>query len=207
VRPLVLLLAVALLAPTVFAQPAQQPINHSETIFTGSAAVEANHHIEFPFEVKSADMVRPRVVGKITASGGTGNDIVVSVITEDDLTNMKNGHQVTPIYTSGQVTVANVDARLPAVGKYYVVFSNMFSGVTPKTVSGELVLRWVEIPPPPPPPKAQQTRQSQLPDDKQDGKQGQLPIWQLALLIVLGGVLGGGIVWAIASQKSKRPKS
>lgn len=205
-RPLVLLLAVALLAPTVAAQPVQQPINHSETIFTGSAAVEANHHIEFPFEVKSADMVRPRVVGKITASGGTGNDIVVSVITEDDLTNMKNGHQVTPIYTSGQVTVANVDARLPAVGKYYVVFSNTFSGVTPKTVSGELGLRWVEIPPPPPP-KPQQTPQSQLPDNKQSGKQGQLSIWQLALLIVLGGVLGGGIVWAIASQKSKGPKS
>ena len=204
-RPLVLLLAVALLAPTVAAQPVEQPINHLETIFTGSAAVEANHHIEFPFEVKSADMVRPRVVGKITASGGTGNDIVVSVITEDDLTNMKNGHQVTPIYTSGQVTVANVDARLPAVGKYYVVFSNTFSGVTPKTVSGELGLRWIEIPPPPPP-KPQQTPQSQQPDNKQNGKQGQLSIWQLALLIVLGGVLGGGIVWAIASQKSKGPK-
>lgn len=73
--------------------------------------------------------------GNFTASGGSGNDIEVYVMSEADFVNWQNGHAAKTYYNSGKVTVGNITVNLPAdAGTYYLVFNNKFSLLSSKSV-------------------------------------------------------------------------
>jgi hypothetical protein len=60
---------------------------------------------------------------------------------EDAYENWRNGHTVNTYYNSGKITVANIDVTV-VKGKYILVFSNMFSSITPKAVEAHVALSW-----------------------------------------------------------------
>lgn len=78
--------------------------------------------------------------GHFTATGGSGNDIEVVVISEDEFVNWQNGHLPThPLYNSGKVTQGSINLTLPAdAATYYVVFNNKFSIISPKAVEANI---------------------------------------------------------------------
>jgi len=123
------------------------------SILNGSVAVEAGRYHHYAVKVDLRVMRDAAIIGHVQARGGTGNDIAVKVMTESGFLNWKNGHTNTPLYNSGRVTAADVRARITESGTYYVVLSNTFSTLTPKTVEGSLRLSWTPPPPPPPPPQ------------------------------------------------------
>jgi len=87
------------------------------------------------------------VRGRFTASGGSGNDIEVYVLSEGELTNWKNGHQAQTIYNSGRVTAQNINLRLPSTSErqavtYYIVFNNKFSAHGAKALKADVSLHY-----------------------------------------------------------------
>ena len=78
--------------------------------------------------------------GHFTATGGSGNDIDVVVVSEDEFVNWQNGHLPThPLYSSGKVTQNSINLTLPAdAATYYVVFNNKFSLISPKAVEANI---------------------------------------------------------------------
>jgi hypothetical protein len=179
-----LLLAVALLL-----RPASAG---SRDILNGSVAVQSGGRLTYQVPVGSAQL-NPRIVGRLVATGGTGNDIIIGVMTDAEYVNYANGHQGTPLYYSGQVTVADVRAALPGPGTYVVFLDNNFSAFTPKTVEGRLQLGWDE--PPPPSPEGTTAKGSA------GGKSAANAfLLGLAGIAVLGAIVGGLLVWAIMTR-------
>lgn len=82
------------------------------------------------------------VVGRLRAEGGRDDRVALAVLTEADFAGWRRGYAAAPLYLSGEVASANVRARLPRPGVYYVVISNLFSATAPKTVNGTLDLVW-----------------------------------------------------------------
>ena len=85
--------------------------------------------------------------GSFTASGGSGNDIEVFVLSQADFTNWHNGHSYSALYSSGRVTTAtfNVSLPTPSMGQtsdYHVVYSNTFSWISTKQVNTTVDLNW-----------------------------------------------------------------
>src|SRR5262245_17824180 len=97
-----ILLAVASLA-AIFAVQARAE-QHRASILDGSVAVQAAGYVSYPIKVDASVMLNPRVMGHVQATGGTGNDIEVVVLSETQFINWKNGHKGGSLYTSGQIT-------------------------------------------------------------------------------------------------------
>jgi hypothetical protein len=85
------------------------------------------------------------VDGHFSAAGGSGNDIEVYVLGQDDFVNFQNGHSASTYYNSGKVTQSSIHTTLPSdSGTYYLVFSNNFSLVTPKAVQASATLHYMK---------------------------------------------------------------
>jgi hypothetical protein len=82
--------------------------------------------------------------GSFTASGGAGNDIEVFVFAETDFVNWQNRHPSTSLYNSGKVTDGNLNVTLPTAGKYFLVFSNRFGLLLPKTINVDAALTYYQ---------------------------------------------------------------
>jgi pre-peptidase len=106
---------------------------HTDTIIDSAFTVSAMSSKYYGFEVPTG-ATGIRVDGHFAATGGTGNDIQVLVLSEDDFVNWQNGHPASACYDSGKVTQSTITATLPGPGTYYLVFSNTFSLLTPKAV-------------------------------------------------------------------------
>jgi predicted nucleic acid-binding Zn ribbon protein len=86
-----------------------------------------------------------RIQGHFAADGGSGNDIEVAVMSDDDFVNWRNGHPVRAIYNSQKVTQGTVNVSLPSNwGTYYLVFNNKFSIISPKAVHDNLTLQYTK---------------------------------------------------------------
>jgi len=109
------------------------PQEYSFNIVNGLITVSAGNYQAYPFTIPSGAM-NANIVGNFTASGGSGNDIIVLIMDATAFVNWKNGHQVSVYYDSGQLTTSNFDVSLPAGGSYYLVFSNTFSIISTKNV-------------------------------------------------------------------------
>jgi hypothetical protein len=164
----------------------------SRDLLNGSVAIPAATYQTYTFTIDGRGMLNPRVSGRLTASGGTGNDIEVYVLSDADLVNWKNGHDARTFFNSGRVTVADVHARLPDSGTYTVVVSNTFSAFTPKTVEGRLTLTWDE------PSFAQSATETAV-----GGTVKGLVMW-LLILVLCAAALGGFIAYAILAAKKKQ---
>jgi hypothetical protein len=135
-------LSASLLSSPCFGS-ADAPVVKATAILDGAATVPAANFVSYPVKVDFASMSAATISGYVQASGGTGNDIDVLVLSDGDFLNWKNGHPVSPLYDSGKVTGAQVFARPSASGTYYVVLSNKFSALSPKSIGAMLQLMWV----------------------------------------------------------------
>ncbi len=106
---------------------------HSTNIVNGLITVPAGSYEYYQF-APPASSTGISVSGSFTASGGSGNDIVVLVMDETNFVNWRNGHQASAYYNSGQLTTGTISASLPTSGTYYLVYSNTFSVFSSKNV-------------------------------------------------------------------------
>jgi hypothetical protein len=171
-------------------------------ILNGSTVVQANNSTSWTVTADMSLMDAPTIVGHLIASGGTGNDIQVLVLTKSDYVNWKNGHTVRPLYNSGQVTAADVRVRLSESGTYCVILSNLFSAFTPKTVEGTLKMTWM--------PSAAILAQRQAALDAaravEEARQkaaNDAFFWSILLLVLTSAAVGGGVVLMIQQRKKK----
>ncbi len=147
--PLLLLLVVVWLTQQTNRSPLPPPASQQSPVqqhrqstgkvaFTVSAGGMSNYKFTVPPGASNVTMK-----GYFTASGGSGNDIQVIVVSEDEYINWQNGHPTKSFYNSGQVTQDSVNITLPSdPATYYVVFSNKFSLLTPKAVQASMDLNY-----------------------------------------------------------------
>lgn len=121
-----------------------QPTLYSIPITNGALTVNASSYAWYKFEVPP-NATTVAVNGHFTATGGSGNDIVVYLVDEDGFANLKNGHEARVYYNSQKVTQAAIGAALPnAPATYYLVFDNRFSLLTPKAVQVNATLSYLQ---------------------------------------------------------------
>ena len=108
-------------------------MQHTANIVNGLITVPAGQYEYYQF-APPAGSTLISVSGSFTASGGSGNDIVVLVMDQTNFVNWQNGHTASAYYNSGQLTTGTITASLPSGGTYYLVYSNTFSGFSSKTV-------------------------------------------------------------------------
>lgn len=124
-------------------EPAR-PLPHVVPITNGAIVVNAGSYSWYTLIVPP-NVTTVNIMGRFTASGGSGNDTVVYILDEDGFVNFKNGHPANTYYNSGKVTQANIAAVLPDIAAtYYLVFDNRFSAITPKAVQVNAVLRYMQ---------------------------------------------------------------
>lgn len=123
---------------------APQPQLHRVTIGSGAITVNAATYAYFTLNVPfSANNVR--LQGRFSATGGSGNDIEVFLLSDSQYTNWQNGHSTPTFYNSGKVTVNDMNVTLPNdAGTYYSVFNNKFSLLSPKAVEEHLILTYYQ---------------------------------------------------------------
>lgn len=110
------------------------PTQHTEGIINSMIRVEAGHFVYYTFSApRGASNVS--VTGTFTAGGGSGNDIKVAILDEQNFINYRNGHQVSAYYSSGQETVGNINVNIPSGQTMYLVYDNTFSVVSSKEVT------------------------------------------------------------------------
>ncbi len=120
------------------------PQAHTVTITNTAFTVKAASFSYFKFDVppNAANVV---VSGHFTATGGSGNDIELSLMNEDNFVNMQNGHEASVFYKSGRVTQSSMGVDLPsAPATYYLIFDNRFSLLTPKAVQVNATLTYMQ---------------------------------------------------------------
>jgi hypothetical protein len=101
---------------------------HKQVLFDGQVVVPPGKRHVVTFTSRS-NLRNARIAGNVQASGGTGNDIRVLVAKGQSLA-----------YDSGRrrSVVLSVDFSEP--GQYALIFDNSFSVLSPKTVTGRIVL-------------------------------------------------------------------
>jgi hypothetical protein len=114
---------------------------YARRAFSGTKTVDAGSYVSLPIVVDS-DMRNPRMEGEFYACGGSGNDIVVHVMSQIDYVNWQNGHSTGDLYLSGQVTAGKLSTALPEPGRYWLVFSNRFSTFSSKEVQSGIRLKF-----------------------------------------------------------------
>jgi hypothetical protein len=129
-------------------QPAQagnksQPRTYTTTMepaFTIRQLNEKNWKFSVP-----AGATNVRLQGHFVASGGSGNDVQVYLMNDDEFVNWRNRHPIKPIYNSQKVTQGTINVPLPSeIGTYYLVFDNRFSLISPKAVQDNLTLQYTK---------------------------------------------------------------
>ncbi len=113
------------------------PQERSINIVNGLITVQAGGWQAYPFTVPRV-ATNVHVKGQFTASGGSGNDVIVLIMDETAFINWKNGHQVNVYYNSGKLTTSSISATLPTVvdssSTFYLVYDDIFSTFASKNV-------------------------------------------------------------------------
>lgn len=115
----------------------------SINIVNGEISVSAGQYEDYQITVP-AGANSAQLSGSFTASGGSGNDIIVLVMDQTDFVNWQNGHQASTLYNSGQLTTASISASLSESGTYYLVYSNSFSTFSSKSVNTSADLTYAQ---------------------------------------------------------------
>lgn len=104
----------------------------STVIFKGEVVIAPEKAYQVPFDLSGR--ARNAILWiKITARGGSGNDIQVLVRRDNEV-----------VYDSGQRSFLNEVISLGAAGRYYFVLNNDFSVFSQKRVAGFAVLMYDE---------------------------------------------------------------
>lgn len=117
---------------------AQRFEHQTDVLAAGSINVGSEQPIRII--VDTDKMRHVNVSGRFTAPGGSGNNIEVLLVDEDNYTNWKGRHEFKALYKSGRTTVANVEVPISDSGVYYLVFNDNISLISSKTVNADLKL-------------------------------------------------------------------
>ncbi|HZQ17074.1 MAG TPA: zinc ribbon domain-containing protein [Terriglobales bacterium] len=122
-----------------------QPQFKRHTLTFGSGALTVGQGRSTYFKmVVPADATEVQLQGHFTASGGSGNDIIVQAMNEDEFINWQNHHGQDTLWDSDKVTVGDMKLSLPnGAGTYYLLFNNSFSLITPKAVQHNIGLTYL----------------------------------------------------------------
>lgn len=96
-------------------------------------------HYHFKLDLSNVD--KYVLKGKFAAGGGSGNDVEAYLFDELNFANWINGHEAKSLYSSGRITVGEIQIDITKSGTYYVAFSNSFSLFSDKNV---VSIIWVE---------------------------------------------------------------
>ena len=193
---MVALLACLLIsASTAGAEPAAPP-SRTLPILKGPTHVPPRSYSAWRVSTEDRKGGSSLVVGRLRAEGGRDDRVALAVLTEADFAGWRRGYAAAPLYLSGEVASANVRARLPRPGVYYVVISNLFSATAPKTVNGTLDLVWSPAPAPASAPEAEASA-SVAPRDvyRRD-------FLSFCAVLVLAGILA---LWSIQRPPATEP--
>lgn len=114
---------------------------HTQQLTNGLITINARTSNYVQFSAPD-NAINPTVSGKFAASGGSGNDIAVMILSQDDFTNWQNGHASTAYYSSGKATVGTINVTVPSGQTLYLVFDNTFSVLSAKSVNSNIVLTY-----------------------------------------------------------------
>ena len=82
--------------------------------------------------------------GSFFANSGSVTDIKVMILDQDDYASWQDGKEPDdPYYFSGQVTAADIEAKVPNDRTLYLVFDNVFSQTSDKRIEAELELAYL----------------------------------------------------------------
>lgn len=108
------------------------------SIFNGPIVVPASGYTWVKF--MTGNQADQKLTVSFTATGGTGNDIDVAVMSSAEMPNWTNRHPTQLLYHTGKLTTgrfAVTDFNAGAT-EYVVFFDNRFSLVTPKVVTAQV---------------------------------------------------------------------
>jgi hypothetical protein len=111
-------------------------------VLNGDLAVGAGTVTSIPFSVPPG-ATGARLNGTFQSAGGYGNDIEACVTTTLEFENWENGHMAHGYYFSGKTTTGQINVGPLPPGDYVLGFSNKFSVLTSKTVSGTVTLNYL----------------------------------------------------------------
>lgn len=120
--------------------PTSKLVPGSQNLVNGAITINANGYYDQLFTITNG-MENTVLSGSFTASGGSGNDVIVYIFNSTNFTNWTNGQQSANFYNSGQVTTQNINVSLES-GLYYLVFDNTFSTSTTKVVNATINLNY-----------------------------------------------------------------
>lgn len=113
----------------------------AHNVVNGTITVSPGTHQDYPVTVTTG-MSDAKLDGSFTASGGSGNDIIVMVMDATNYANWENNHTYSCCYNSGQITTGQISAYIGTPGTYYVIYSNMFSVFSTKQVTTRVDLHY-----------------------------------------------------------------
>jgi hypothetical protein len=105
-------------------------------LYNGRFSVGPGKYLTIPFRIVDTTTVR----GNFEVGGGSGNDVQVVIGPRSEVLNWLNGHGGSPTYVSEKVTSGTLDVPVSSPGDYVLVFSNLFSFVSAKTVVANIQL-------------------------------------------------------------------
>lgn len=87
-----------------------------------------------PFDLDISGKVNTKIIGKLQATGGSGNDIRFYVFDNHNYTKFCENHPYRSLDDSGKVSIYTFEVPITHTGRYYFLFDNTFSFLSPKTV-------------------------------------------------------------------------
>jgi len=117
------------------------PVPTSSNVVNGLISVSARQYEAYQVNIPNS-AYNAQLSGTFTASGGSGNDIIVYVMDATSYVNWQNGHQGSTYYNSGQTTTGSFSVNFPTSGTYYLVYSNTFSTFSTKNVNTQVNLSY-----------------------------------------------------------------
>jgi hypothetical protein len=126
-------------APAPAQAAASRPAGRQRvTIAASSFAVPPNYYQSFAINIPN-NVPAGHVYGRFQATGG--DNIKVHIMDADALENFRHRSQFLTYYSSGKVTVGNINVNLRP-GQYFLVFENFYSTFSNKVVRADVMLEF-----------------------------------------------------------------
>ena len=121
------------------------PLEREENLDSSSVTIKAGEYYICYASTRRSTMLQASdvsIIGSFTASGGTGNDIMVLIFEDDiQLQNYLDGKSYIAKYESGKVTSGNFNKALEE-GQCIILFDNSFSLISSKMVQIDLTMNY-----------------------------------------------------------------
>lgn len=118
--------------------PPQPPARRQYSVAATSFAVPPNYYQSFAINIPN-NVPAGHVFGRFRAT--SGDNIQVHIMDADALENFRHRNQFLTYYSSGKVTVGNIDVNLRP-GQYFLIFENFYSVISNKVVRADVMLEY-----------------------------------------------------------------